>query len=107
MYKSGQALAGKGTGLLYRGLATHSQQHYILSSLAQSLVKRRWTPLDALKSVPTNLSLMTLVKYLQYTQYQVESDINAMVMVAVHVRRYNLFSAHANLLCKIRFTHNF
>ena len=36
---------------------------------------------------------LTLVKYLQYTQYQAESDINAMVMVAVHEHRYNLFSA--------------
>ena len=32
-----------------------SQQHFVLRSLAQSLVKRRrWAPLDAPKSVPTN-----------------------------------------------------
>ena len=39
-------------------LATLSQQHYKLSSLAQLLVKRRWAPLDALKSVPTQFTFI-------------------------------------------------
>ena len=42
--------AWKVTGLLHRVLATLSQQQYKLSSLAISLVKRRWAPLDPLKS---------------------------------------------------------
>ena len=48
------------TGSLCIGLATPSQQHYILSSLAQLLVKRGWAPLDALKSVPTSSFTFTM-----------------------------------------------
>ena len=42
-------------------MVTLSQQHYELSSLIQSLVKRRWAPLDALKSVPTQFTIFHLV----------------------------------------------
>ena len=45
------------TGSSCRGLVTLSQRHYILHNLAQSLVKRRWPPLDALKRVPISLPL--------------------------------------------------
>ena len=54
VYKWVPAEAGKVTGPLYRGLKTFSQQHYKLRNLAQSLVKRIWAPLDALKSVLPN-----------------------------------------------------
>ena len=53
------ALAEKVAGLLCGGLVTLSQQHYNLNSLAQSLVKRRWATLDALKSVPIQFTYFT------------------------------------------------
>ena len=50
-----------GTGLGWEGNRLAVQRTgnplTILSSLAQSLVKRKWAPLGALKSVPTNLPL--------------------------------------------------
>ena len=49
---------GRKTGSLCREMVTLSQQHYILSSLAQLLVKRRWAPLDALKSVLTQFTVL-------------------------------------------------
>ena len=44
-------LGCEGNRLVVQRLVTLSKQHYILSSLAQLLVRRRWAPLDALKSV--------------------------------------------------------
>ena len=62
VYKWVPALARKVAGLLCGALATLSQQCYKLSSLAQSLVKRRWAPLDALKSFPTKFTFLPFTR---------------------------------------------
>ena len=59
-YKWIPAKEGKVTSWLCWGLATISQKQK-LSSLAQFLVKRRWAPLDALKSVLTHSTLFFLL----------------------------------------------
>ena len=53
VYKWVPAYTGKVTGSLCRGLATLSQQHYI-EKPGPVVSEKEMTPLDALKSVPTN-----------------------------------------------------
>ena len=58
--KSVLALGWEGNRLVVRRTSDPLTATFF-SSLAQSLVKRRWAPLDALKSIPTQLTLPILL----------------------------------------------
>ena len=60
-----------GTGLGWEGNSWRPshKQHYKLSNLAQSLVKKRWAPLDALKSVPTQFTFFFTIQQIRFIVY--------------------------------------
>ena len=58
---AGIGLVWEGNRLVVQRTGDLSQQHYILSNLTQSLVKRRWAPLDAQKVSPLTYITFHLV----------------------------------------------
>ena len=83
------ALAGKVRGSLCGGLATLSHQHYKVSSLAQLPVKRRWAPLDALKSVLTRFTFHITFEVTLFYFWPYKLEVHIQILLTDYKVLYN------------------